>query len=349
MDGFYDIKIYSFIFVFLGIGISCGDQMFSIYDGCRHLIRDQQLLREYGYHNSDFVNISEPELNLYPLGLPLLRDNKLDPPVMAPGSGTIYIVKNGTVHRVLSWDWFLGQGYSGYCNIMDQREIDELPRGMDLPGRWCSVFDKAPASSSAVAKECVATSFARTATDLARNIGTLLNDSKTPPHILEDFFEPSIVNVGNYNHYSRVMGKLRKSQCVTVVVLGGSTSVGSAWFDWKMKGHWDQPWGPADAYPAVLGELLNVRYPNCRRGDSGNASTHEIINEGVGGWSSANWANVLAEARWSPDHPVHRADLVIVETAVNDINELFESDLSGDNYENDLISISNEIVGKDDF
>ena len=99
--------------------IACGDEVYTLYEGRRHLVRDKQLLLNYGYQDSDIKSVSKEKLSKYPLGLPLIRYNGLHATVMLSGSSTIYLVVNDALQEVTDWDWFLAQGYHGkYYNVM---------------------------------------------------------------------------------------------------------------------------------------------------------------------------------------------------------------------------------------
>lgn len=140
----------------------------------------------------------------------------------------------------------------------------------------------------------------------------------------------SRVLTGSLRSFVPSLDRLRCSggRGLTVAVLGASISCGSSGAAGADKGRAPcksagsrlgapQLYCKEEAWPAFLEEMLNARWPCV----SGRHTVANLCQAGVG---SDYWSNRIAAwlARGSDDalHPLMRADLVVVETANNDIS-----------------------------
>lgn len=105
--------------------VMCGVEIYTIYDGQRHLVRELDLLHHYGYSESKYRRMSEVELGAYPLGLPLIRYNSMDPTLKCPGDRRVFTVSGGEAHVVEQYDFFVRQGFHpDRFNTMNKYELE---------------------------------------------------------------------------------------------------------------------------------------------------------------------------------------------------------------------------------
>lgn len=97
----------------------------------------------------------------------------------------------------------------------------------------------------------------------------------------------SLLSVGADGALAAAAAALASRRCLTVVVLGGSVSLGSS----LGGSHPDRPRGPEDAFPALLKPLLDAAFP-CTDRPGG----HAVLNRGTYAVASDWWADKLAEA-----------------------------------------------------
>ena len=125
----------------------------------------------------------------------------------------------------------------------------------------------------------------------------------------------SFVNFGDSSRFASALQKLQGRQCLQVTALGGSVTCGAS-----LSPHDDAPRGVEDAWPAVLATFLNNDYP-CQ--DSG-FTEHKVSNLCQGGRSSDVWIDLILARDLQLHAQLANSDIVVVETAVNDIEELLE-------------------------
>jgi len=102
--------------------------------------------------------------------------------------------------------------------------------------------------------------------------------------------------------------KINSHACVRVIIMGGSISEG-------------QGLHGLDNYAKHLERALNVQYPDCFSSVEVRGS-HAVENMAVRGKGTNYWVNRMAERNGAIRRRLQVADLVIVETAVNDIKGL---------------------------
>ena len=123
----------------------------------------------------------------------------------------------------------------------------------------------------------------------------------------------SFVNFGDSSGFASALEKVQGTQCLRITALGGSVTCGKS-----LSPHDDAPRGVQDAWPAVLASLLNDHYP-CH---GSGVAEHKVSNLCQGGRSSDVWVDLLLASDPQLRVRLAESDLVIVETAVNDIEEL---------------------------
>lgn len=156
-------------------------------------------------------------------------------------------------------------------------------------------------------------------------------------------FETSIINHGNPDQFLKLNQKLQSNQCIIILCVGGSITCGGSQNKVRPSG----PDGPKDAWPKKLQHWFNQYMPVCSRsgssssnskkarrqeGSSGNnninLNQHSVLNRCVGGAGTSHWVDSFASWKSDPTHAVHTADLIIVESSVNDFashNDLLSS------------------------
>jgi hypothetical protein len=126
------------------------------------------------------------------------------------------------------------------------------------------------------------------ATSGAGNSGGTAAAGGTPSWVLPPLaLVRSLLSVGADGALASAAAALASRRCLTVVVLGGSVSLGSS----LGGSHPDRPRGPEDSYPALLKPLLDAAFP-CTDRPGG----HAVLNRGVYAVASDWWADKLAEA-----------------------------------------------------
>eukprot|EP00199_Chlamydomonas_sp_CCMP681_P000700 CAMPEP_0119105920 /NCGR_PEP_ID=MMETSP1180-20130426/3752_1 /TAXON_ID=3052 ORGANISM="Chlamydomonas cf sp, Strain CCMP681" /NCGR_SAMPLE_ID=MMETSP1180 /ASSEMBLY_ACC=CAM_ASM_000741 /LENGTH=480 /DNA_ID=CAMNT_0007091101 /DNA_START=685 /DNA_END=2127 /DNA_ORIENTATION=+ len=131
------------------------------------------------------------------------------------------------------------------------------------------------------------------------------------------FMTKAIVNFGQLS-IGNMQSKLLNRSCLRIVVLGDSVTCGRS----LNKTHPDRPDGKIDAWPGHLQTYLNSDMPCILDGVS---SEHVVQNLAVSGKSTDHWVDATSVALRKKDEmgiALRSADIVIVETAVNDVNEL---------------------------
>lgn len=103
---------------------------------------------------------------------------------------------------------------------------------------------------------------------------------------------------------------------LVVLVVGGSITTGHCQNrDPRILAGYEKSW------PAQLETHLNAEHP-CGGNNAGSNDTssvrHTVINRSERSVGSNHWMEYFLSARSDPDHAVHRADVVLLETASND-------------------------------
>lgn len=111
-----------------------GADVFTIYDGQRHLVLNWDIFLAFGYHDYDVKRVGRERLESFPLGPPLLRYNGLDPPVKGVEDGNIFIIREGQRRAVPNMETFLNMGYSQQAvNSMELNNLQAFSLGPPLP------------------------------------------------------------------------------------------------------------------------------------------------------------------------------------------------------------------------
>lgn len=105
--------------------IKYGDNIYSIYDQQRHLVRDMSLFYAYSFKDDDIQTVSKEEFEKYSEGLPLLRYRKHDATVILHGD--IFAVTSGHRYKVPDFDKFLSDGNIDKYNSLSVNELDAIP------------------------------------------------------------------------------------------------------------------------------------------------------------------------------------------------------------------------------
>jgi hypothetical protein len=129
-------------------------------------------------------------------------------------------------------------------------------------------------------------------------------------------FNQSIMNSGNARDpsYLALLDKMvYRKQCITVIVIGGSISCGGTRNHKRLNG----PKSLKDAYPNKLEALLNAQFSGCSHP---RLKQHVVDNRCHGGSGTGHFVDAVSAWKYDPSHydTVGSADLIIVETAVND-------------------------------
>ena len=158
---------------------------------------------------------------------------------------------------------------------------------------------------------------------------------------------------GDYSLFAPLASKLHYGACVNVVVIGGSVTCGTAITSLQQELLDSAGCGTAEqcscagngckkhAWPTHLQRALNARHPGCLEGGGGAKGQHRVANLCRGGVASDFWIDaVSAEIHagsqtegggWGTALAVggapllgllNGADLVLVDTAMNDVMEL---------------------------
>lgn len=118
-----------------------GADVFTIYDGQRHMAKNWDHLFANGYYDYDVKRVSKSKLESYPMGLPLLRFKGLNPAVHGEGNSTIFIVTDGYRHAVPDSDTFSNMGYDkDAINALSQADLEALPIGPSIPKRTTPII-----------------------------------------------------------------------------------------------------------------------------------------------------------------------------------------------------------------
>lgn len=154
-----------------------------------------------------------------------------------------------------------------------------------------------------------------------QNTTTTLQDTTTTAGavISPAVMTQAIVNFGQLS-IGNIASKLLNRNCLRIVVLGGSVTCGVS----LNKTHPDRPNGKTDAWPAHLQAYLNSAMPCILDG----VSSHIVQNLAMSGKSTDHWVDATSLALREKDElgiALRSADIVIVETAVNDVNELVKN------------------------
>ena len=134
-------------------------------------------------------------------------------------------------------------------------------------------------------------------------------------------FHSSVLNYGSFS--GRALSLLQHGQCLQIMAIGGSVTCGHC-----LDRNSTQLPSERTAWPSALANLLNNELP-CHN-SSGMLSNHVVTNVCAGGWSTALWLErISASLRSNEDlhAALTTADVIIVETAVNDIEELRRHDM----------------------
>jgi len=123
-------------------------------------------------------------------------------------------------------------------------------------------------------------------------------------------------NVGNEAHFAKFLEKLASGQCVRILAMGGSVSVGYSGNGTETDG----PGGRKDAWPTRLAELLNERYPCSTNSKTGSPveQQHTVDNWSKHACGSDVHFRILRDK--SSSSYLQTVDLVIFEAASNDVD-----------------------------
>jgi len=135
----------------------------------------------------------------------------------------------------------------------------------------------------------------------------------------------SLLNTGNHFLGNSYEFKLKNSLCLNIVVIGGSVTCGMTY----KSSHPDRPNGKQDAWPASLGNILNANL-ECKSENGNNANNqHQIHNLCVGAVATDYWVDKVSNSMHSQNSEnalmfsyIKTADIIIVETSINDVAEL---------------------------
>ena len=125
-----------------------------------------------------------------------------------------------------------------------------------------------------------------------------------------------MLNFGDSSRFEPVRKKLAHGQCLNVIVLGGSLTAGVGVLD-------DNDHRAPREFSDCLASYKNYLYPSIfkahldRRFPCDDAAGHVVENLGRPAVSSDYWVSVAAT--WRANPPFNATDLVIVDTALNDI------------------------------
>ena len=109
-----------------------------------------------------------------------------------------------------------------------------------------------------------------------------------------------------------VVSKFQTGKCLNVVTIGGSVCLGSSFGDRNVS---STPRGPEDAFPKLFETLL-------RNGLVCDGGQHEVYNGCVYAVASDHWVDQLARKDTDLSLRLQNADLVVVDTSVNDFFDL---------------------------
>lgn len=124
-----------------------------------------------------------------------------------------------------------------------------------------------------------------------------------------------VLNFGEPELFRPVHAKLvarSPPACLSVLVLGGSISQGHAY---APETHPDRPVALEDAWPVVLKNLLDDRFPCGHEG-------HEVRNEARSAAGSDMHLDMVVAWSSNASSPLRRADVVVVESAQNDLHDM---------------------------
>ena len=127
------------------------------------------------------------------------------------------------------------------------------------------------------------------------------------------FYNRSILNFGNLSYNTTL--KMSKGECLNILNIGGSISCGG--YTPSLKHH-DSAHGINGAYPIILEKYLNTMWP-CMRGNQ--QGRHKVNNWCVGGRPTMSWVDEVVGARSGEPQVLLNADIILVETSVNDVEE----------------------------
>ena len=153
----------------------------------------------------------------------------------------------------------------------------------------------------------------------------IVNSSSASIELTPDVFAKSVLNLGDIEMFSTFMNAIAKKQCTKIVTIGGSICGGMETAHRK-----------ESAFPKILVRYLNDFYP-C----NDNPNGHEDFNECINANGSPTFIDLIMQSRnsltkeslennnksnsnedYSPftKHLLFSADLVLVDTSVNDVD-----------------------------
>ena len=104
-----------------------GPEIYLIKQGQRKLIPSFQLFQKLGFRSSQIIHISSDEISLYPLSQPVVYPDRTL--LKTKNNPTIYLVKNGSLHPIISWTMFQSLGYRlNQVLIIPDREMSFYSR-----------------------------------------------------------------------------------------------------------------------------------------------------------------------------------------------------------------------------
>jgi hypothetical protein len=151
-------------------------------------------------------------------------------------------------------------------------------------------------------------------------------------YLTEDAFNKAILSLGDVwtppwqSLHQRLKGHDAGSgttgtECLVVMLLGGSISCAHT----TNLRRADAPSSMTDSFAAHFETLLNRNYPcnNTARphdfaGRKKSLSKHEVHNRCEGGSGTSHWIDIVATWKSDPTDAIHMADLILIDTAVND-------------------------------
>ena len=149
------------------------------------------------------------------------------------------------------------------------------------------------------------------------------------PYLSAQAFYSSIMSRGDASMFTSKMSR-STGRCWKIVVFGGSVTTADAFESSRHPGRTVQD-GVHRSWTYWLDVLLNslgdttcTAKPNST---SGTTPKHEVINLAVRARDTMFHLNRILYYRRDPNHVIHSADLIIIESAVNDLNRADGSNL----------------------
>jgi hypothetical protein len=152
-------------------------------------------------------------------------------------------------------------------------------------------------------------------------------------YMSEKAYKSSVLTFGKHEDFTKINGLFQNDIFFTMITLGGSISCG-------VNGPWDNYISNRTrSWPNQLERMLRLKY------SSSNIKMHNLC---IGGVGADVWVDNMLDWKSNPNHIIHKADLIFVETAVNDVKGT-EKDKAGHfknryEMEGDPIAQENEML-----